>query len=441
MQHLLKRLSGAALFLVAAVLLSTQSCRKPEQEVGIDLQPEEDLLNVLVTDSFTIHSATIDEDSLRADELSLSLAGNYTDPVIGEVTASFSSHIRLATNNVNFGTPKYLRADSIILSLIYDGDVYGLSTPQEWGVYEVLEEFYVDSTYYTNKAINHSLQNLVKPGYEIQEINTEAWIPFGEDSLPPQLRLHLRESLAERFLDLSGSTELSNNTEFLNFFKGIHVKSLSDDAGVLRFNLLDPASRITMYYTDLTTGEAKTFNFNINSDCARINHFSFDYTGTEFEGVEETAIDNNILRGIQAGSGVKTSIVFPYLKELNQFDGRTINRAELILPVNEDALGDFTPQSLLFLLTKNEAGNFIAIPDQLEGPSHIGGLYDAVNKEYRFNIGRFVQELLNETLDSDTLYLVSNNSGVSITRVFVNSPDAYPDSPEKNMRLRITFSN
>jgi len=441
MQNILKRLSGAALFLILVLLLGTQSCTKPEQEVGLELQPEEDLLNVLVTDSFTINSANLDEDSLRADELSLSLAGNYIDPVLGTVSASFYSHIRLSTNNVNFGVPKYLRADSIILSLIYDGNAYGQTAPQEWAVYEVLEDFYIDSTYFTNRNFNKSAYNLIKPGFEFQEINTDDYIPFAEDSLPPQLRLHLREDFAERFLELSGSSVLTNNASFLEYFKGIELRSLSQNGGVARFNLLNPNSKVTLYYTDLLSNEAKTFSFNINSDCARINHFEFDYTGTDFQGIEENEISTTILRGVQAGSGLKTQIFFPFLKNLNLQEGRTINRAELILPLNQNALGDYDPQSLLFLLTKNDDGEFVATPDQLEGTSHIGGIYDAVNKEYRFNIARFVQEVLNETVASDTLYLVSNNSGVSVSRVLINSPEAFPENPEQNMRLRITFSN
>lgn len=428
---------AAMFFLVAAFVL--HSCRKPENEIGLELQPEDELISLNFTDTFTVEAFTIDEDSLRSDELSLSLAGNYLDPLLGMVSSGFYSHIRLSTNNVDFGDSKYILVDSLVLSLVYEGGYYGNLNPQEWEVFEVSEEFSVDSIYYTNTEIDVYPQNLVKPGYGFQPVLPEDYIQTDADSLVPQLRLRLREDLGERFVGASGSSELENNTNFISYFKGLYVRSATPDAGAIRFDLLDPASKVTMYYRDIINGDTLSFDFNINSDCARFNQYHFDYTGTPYESIGESPLPGTNYCTIQAGSGLKTRIVFPGIGALNETETRTINKAELILPVREDLQGDFVAQSQLFVLTKNSDGETVSIPDQFEGPVHVGGQYNDSDKEYRFNISRFVQEVLNGTAASDTLYLVSNNSGVSVNRVILGGTE-YSTDEGNNLRLRLTWS-
>jgi hypothetical protein len=326
-----------------------------------------------------------------------------------------------------------------VLSLVYEGGYYGNLNPQEWEVFELSEDIIVDSVYYTNTEKGIYPQNLVKPGYGFQPILPEEYIQTETDSLIPQLRLRLREDLGERFVDVSGSSELANNTNFISYFKGLYVRSATPDAGVIRFDLLHPSSKLTMYYRNVMSGDTLSFDFNINSDCARYNRYSFDYSGTPFESISDSPLSGTDYCTIQAGSGLKTRLVFPGIKALNENETRTINKAELILPVREDLQGDFAAQSQLFVLTTNEDGETISIPDQFEGPVHVGGQYDASDKEYRFNISRFIQDVLNGTAASDTLFLVSNNSGVSVNRVILGGTE-YGAADAKNMRLRLTWS-
>jgi hypothetical protein len=428
---------AAMFFLVVLVLLS--SCRKPENEIGLELQSDEELIGLQYTDTFAVEAFTIDEDSLRSDELSLSLAGNYVDPVLGAVSAGFYTHVRLSTNNVDFGSSKYVVVDSMVLSLVYEGNYYGNLTPQEWEVFEVAEDLFIDSIYHTTTQTSFLPQNLVKPGYGFQPILPGEYIQTGTDSLIPQLRLRLREELGERFAQLSSSSELANNNNFISYFKGLYVRSATPDAGVIRFDLLNPSSKVTMYYRDLQNGDTLLFDFNINSDCARYNQYSFDYTGTDYASVSENPVAGEAFCAVQAGAGLKTRITIPGIKTLNTSKTRTINKAELILPVREDLQADFSAQSQLFVLTTNEEGETVSTPDQFEGPSHIGGLYSASSKEYRFNITRFIQEVINGTAASDTLYIVSNNSGVSVNRVILAGTN-YGVEEETNIRLRLFWS-
>ncbi|MFT7209759.1 MAG: hypothetical protein ACI93E_001395, partial [Flavobacteriales bacterium] len=95
-------------------VLLTQ-CKRPEQDLGLGLQSEDDLLAVTKTDTLTLEAFNVLEDSLRTDELSLSLLGNYIDEFTGPVKTSIYTQLRLETPDIVFGTNPI--ADSLVLSL------------------------------------------------------------------------------------------------------------------------------------------------------------------------------------------------------------------------------------------------------------------------------------------------------------------------------------
>lgn len=439
MHILRKRPYRAALFFtLASIILG--ACEKPEQEIGLGVQPEDDLIGLLTTDTVSIEAFTVKEDSISTDELSISLAGNYIDPSLGNVQTSFASQLRLPTNNVNFESVADLVIDSVVLALVYDGDIYGNQNAQTWSVKELDEQLYVDSTYYSNDELMLG-EELIEPGFESPEIDTENWVQTAADSLPPHLRLRIKNELGERLFAASGTDDLSNNTNFAAFFKGIHLSSSTTDAGVIRFDLLDAASKLTLYYRNVVEEDTLSFDLNLNADCARFTQFQMDYSGTALMGVENDAIDGESACYIQAGGGVKTRIEFPHILEFNDVEERVINAAYLYLPVGAMDTDIYEPQPNLFALTVNSDGESSAIPDQLLGPSHIDGEYDEESNRYRFNITRFVQAHLEGIQESGQLFLVSNSAGVTVRRVILNGPNAFPEDPDKNMELVLTFSN
>lgn len=439
MTSIRKRPLWAALFLSISIILLA-ACEKPEQTVGLDVQPEDDLLNLYIVDTLGLEVTTVKEDSLKTDELSINLAGNYSDPSLGNVEAAFATQLRLPTNNVTFENAADIVIDSVVLSLVYEGNVYGNLNSQTWSVKEITEQLYVDSSYYSNRSFEVG-DELVQFGFAEQAIDTESWIQTEGDSLPPQLRLRLVNSLGQRLLDNSGSSSLSNNDEFISFFKGILIRSETPDAGVIRFNTLSIDSKVTMYYRDLVDEDTLSFNLNINADCARINTFSQDYSATELQDIENTPLDGETRSYIQAGGGLKTRVIIPNLEDLNSIEQRTLNSVLLYLPVAIDDVDNYEPQTSLFALTTNPDGITSAIPDQLLGPSHIGGQYDVENSRYVFNITRFCQAILDGLQENNELFLVSNSAAVTTRRVILHGTNAFPESPDQNLRVIATFSN
>lgn len=408
------------------------SCKRPEQELGLGLQPEDGVLSVLQTDTATLVVSTVREDSLRSDELSLSLVGNYLDPELGQTRAGFYSQIRLSSPDIDFGSNAV--ADSLTISMVYSGSVYGRLGAQDFVMQELSESIYDDSSYYTNRRFSTFSENLIVADDRYKQFNLSDYVPVGNDSLPPMLRFRLSQELADRFITASADV-YDSNTNWLEFFKGFHLYSNSTDGGVASLDLLSTNSQMTLYYHNDT--DTLEYVYTINSLAARVNNFAHNFFGPLSILDAGGSIPGNETAYVQAGASVKTKVELPFLDDFKEIEGRTINKAQLIVPVSGSA-SRFPRQSLLYLLTVNGDGEAATLPGQTSTTIDIGGTYDASKGEYRFNITRYVQEYLNGTVPSNFLYIVSGNASVSVTRAILNGPAVVEE--DENMRLIITYS-
>lgn len=433
-QERLRRSVRAAIFLPLIAVLA--HCKRPEQDLGLNLQPEGDLLNVLQTDTFQLRVFTVTEDSLRSDELSQSLLGNTLDPETGLVLASFYTQVRLSAPDIDFGSNPV--CDSVVLALKYTGQYWGRTTPQFFAVYELDEALQQEATYYTSRDFALKNDNLVKPGTGPLAIRQTKRLFIGGDSVSPQLRIPLNLSLGERLLTADPSV-YANNVNWLDYFNGIYVVSGSPDGAVLNFDLVDVESRIRMYYHNDT--DTTFYDLNISSLSARSNRFSHVF-GNELSGLTpESEIDGNHRTWVQGGASVKTRIEIPYLIELNRLQRRVINKAELFLPVSNTPDLRFPNMPQMFVLTETADGQAVGLPGQLSTTIDIGGGYEPSNNRYRFNITRWVQEFLNGNQAVSFIHVVSGNAGISVQRTGLNGPNAVQDDPLKNMRLVITYTH
>ena len=95
-----------------------------------------------------------------------------------------------------------------------------------------------------------------------------------------------------------------------------------------------------------------------------------------------------------------------------------INKAELILPFQFYLLDAYRPPSTLILSTKNNDGETIFLSDFFE--SDHGGTIDLVNSQYRFNITRHINEIINGTKENQPISILSLGSGISANRAILN---------------------
>ena len=411
------------------------SCTDPNL-IGLEVQPTNDKFNLFYNESSTVVAYTVKEDSIRSDKLVLNLLGNYNDPIFSRTSASIYTQIRLSSNNVDFG-PNF-HADSIVLALAYKGD-YGKLRKVNIKAFEILDDFYKDTAYYSNKTLNISNQPLAN--ITVMPDPTDSVVVGGQKQAP-QLRIRLDQSLAQRFYDGSISGNLTDNDHFLQFFKGIYITSsfVNTEGSVLYFDLINALSQVTMYYKNDNNDSLK-YNFVIDANCARFNSFSH-YNYLNANASLKQQINGDTLLGdsllyLQAMSGLKVKIRMPDYKNLFIGNKIVLNKAELIIPVEYDpSQSNYGVPAKLTLVRLNASGQIAYLIDQFEGDSHFRGTYDATNNQYSFTITRHLQNIILNNIQDYGLYLMVSGSGISADRVLLRGTKRL----DKKIKLKISYT-
>lgn len=418
--------------LLMLVLLGN-ACKKDPIEVGLEVQPVEDRINVFFQDTTTLLAFSRANDSVRTDETSLSLIGSQHDPVFGLTTAGFYSQFLLSNLKPDFGTDPLL--DSMILSLSiegYYGDPQAMMTIK---VYELSEGLDYDSSYFSHNSL----------AYDPIEISSLTFQPKPRDSVmidsvmyPPHIRINLSQNpiLANKILNAS-ATDLESNEKFVELVKGLYITAENATSGgsILYLKLSSTLSKINLYYSN-TEKDSLTYQFRIDDGCARFNRFIHDYSyGSQEFKAQITGNDTSLgaqALYLQSMQGITTYIHFPYLESWTKNTGIAITRAELVMPVTTGRRNLKEPAQLLIGAFYDNAIN--QIPDQTEGSSFIGGTYDEVKQEYRFRVTRHIQQILSGTAVNHPLAILVSSRAVQGNRVIIKGTAMNPRT-----RLEITY--
>jgi len=454
MKHTFKGLTSlVAISLVIVAALS--GCKKPDSSIGLGLQPESDMLALFTDDPdsplVTVRLVTVREDSLATDELSTGVLGRVYHPRFGLVTASFVTQLRLSAPNINFGDN--VVADSMFLTLKLTGDAYGTLTPHSIAVEQLTDTLVLDSTYYSNYTPITGHINLVDPAQDAVSLNPTADVIVGEDTVTSQITLKMSNDFAQTLLN-QDTTTFSSNDEWLKYFPGVHIYSMSGQ-GAAGIDISSGLSTMRVHYHNDT--DTSFYDFIISPLSARVNLFSQEFDGALSElNIPET--DTSFVAGddllyIMSGAGVKLEMYIDGLDALNDSLGpeRAVQKAELILKVDEHYYNKRYPaHAQLFIMTENEDGESVSTADQYVTNSHVDGVFNPVTMEYRFNISRTVQQLLNRESGYDygygnfspdrdvpPLHIVSTRAGISIQGVVIRGSGV----DENHARLVVTCSH
>lgn len=431
--------------LVFGVLIA--GCKKPDDDLGLDLLPGDPLGSVI--DTTRLRAYTFVSEPLRTSGLTRQLLGSHVDPQFGSAKAGIVTQIRLSANNIGTGLDRsHLVADSVVLALAFDGInfVYGNLDPQVVRVYELSEDLSLDTLYHHDRVPQYIPTDLVAgSGRRLTPQPLAEPIILG-DTLDPQLRIRLDRSLAERFLDGFNMPELADNDAFLQFFKGLYITvdngvQVPFQAGIMYFNLLSSASKATLYYRDTVADPTVTLplDFLINSNCVRYTQFQHDPAQAVDAGLVMALADTTALAPttyVRAFAGARTAFRMPSLMD-HASEDRVLAKAELILPVQGSFYPYYPPPTQLFLFRKDSLGKDAFLPDQLQGIGAVDGVYRADERAYRFNITRYIQQVLNGRIPNNGFEVSAGSSGISANRVVLNGPDAL----ENPARLRLTFTS
>lgn len=401
--------------------ISLLGCKKESNTIGLGVHPPEDKINVNFSDTTTLSVFTVCDDSVSSSNLSLNLLGSYIDPVFGDSKVEFLTQIRLPSDNVNFGND--LTVDSLILYLDYSGYYGDTTTQQEIKVYELIKDINDTTTYYSNFNVNEF--------YDTDELAYVSYLPKPNDSV---FAITFTNSTFIEKINLlfSDSTNPVDNEAFLNIFKGLYISTdkVFSNGAIIYYNLLSSESKMTLYYND-----SLSYDFVIDNECARINLFEHDYSSTSFyTHINDTTFEDSVVY-IQSMGGVKAKIKFPFISNWLDSCAISINKAELVIKVENNTTDVYAPPSKL-LLTEiiDDEGGIALLDDQFVSEDYFDGNYDSESKTYKFNIARYIQQLIDGKEDFG-LYLFPADNRVSANRAVLTS-----GKHSNKMKLLITYS-
>ncbi|MEY4603632.1 MAG: hypothetical protein RIT43_924 [Bacteroidota bacterium] len=411
------------------LVILASSCKKKESSVGSNILDPNELLGSSQIDTFQLTTFTYEEDSLISDNPAYAVLGSYNDPKFGTVNANFYTQVRLAGLNPDFGDPLTISVDSVMLGLEYAG-FYGEFSSQTVEVYELNESLSIDSTYYSFTTKSVKSTNLVEPGFGTFTPNPDAITVIGTDTVDTQLRIKLRKSLGEQIINdaTNNPSAFSSVENFLEYFKGVHVKvnnpaQFSGKGGVFYFNINDPLSKITIYYTQ--DGEQKTFDLLINTECADFNHVDVNNSGKPVQTVINDTVSGQQEFYSQAFKS-RAIVKIPGMKSIPS--NAIIHKAELILPIQYQTGAKYLPPDELSVAVK--------VDGTLSGIGVLG-LYDYAYKHYTIDIRNYLQALVTNQISTDELILSPRMFITSADRVIFNGPNTIN---KKKPKLVVTYT-
>ena len=400
------------LTLVALMVFFISSCEEDPTKIGSKLLPGSDFVSIKGTDTLSVWSYTMYDDSVRTENPAVSYVGQIYDPYFGTTTAEFVTQIRL--NREWDGKPFTIDSVKLFLNLLtVKGGTTGIHTLR---ISEIAEQIYTDSVYYSNKTIPLTglmVTDIVLPTLKPDSINNIAI------KLPDNvLGNYLTRDTAELFYN-------NNKPDFRSFFKGLYFQ-LTSSSGPLMVSLYleqpgsDPnnpqhslSENAFVLYIHDELGNPKEYFFildakNRNASFNRFSHnFNTASIGNKMVHRNDTSFRNkDTLSYLQYLNGVYTKIKIPGLESLKNnaaFNNIAINKARLTIPVYFD--GDLykasTLPSRLFLRFKTKSGLKDGVPDiGLNGKDQnynfFDGKFDATANVYNFNIPSFVQKYLED---------------------------------------------
>ena len=392
-------------------LVLTFSCKKQNSDsfLGLDVQPENDLVGVTITDSVALYMHTLKANDIRSFNERYKYLGSTQDPIFGSTDAGIYTNFSISNNltNVRFGDNPVLDSAEMIIN--YTGQSMGdTNTVLNYKVQLLNTKLSKDSSYYLKSNIS-TASNAVNYGGKIRIRNGLFY-----------LVLPLDYNMAQYILETESN--LTNNTSFQNAYKGFYITASNpignSGSGAIRcFDLDNEFSGIKLYYHNGASinskGQSVLFSFK-GSDAIRFNHIEHNYnsgaTQNLYSQLSGDTVKGNANIYLNSFGGTKVKVYLPYLKNFSDSMTVSISRAELVLKVDDSNPNTFykAPPNLALIACTSE-GKEEYLVDQLQESDFIkyDGLYNASKKLYTFNIARQMQQILTKKLTNYGFYLVN----------------------------------
>jgi hypothetical protein len=410
-----------AIFPTLVILLA--SCHKNTSPVGVNILPNSDQLGAAYAEVSASSSFSMFDDSVYTKDISNSnMLGSINDPVFGRSDASIYSSFEPPGSIVQGALGVNPVLDSLVLTLVYATGVASMgdtTQPLSLDVFPLTERIYRDSSYYSGRNIGYDKNySLIEGGHGktfYPYIHTH--IKANKDDQVytyAEIRVPLRKELGEMLFNYS---YLGSVSAFQNVFYGLFIttnRSILPQPSYGSIFYVDMnASSILMYYHN-NAGIQTPQPFPCGANSLRFGHFEHD---RQFLAEPKLAHQlytphDTITLGsqniyLQGNAGLKAKIKFPQL--LNWTDSNiVINKAELQFKP-DGSQGDYlnnTTNPYPARLYLQGADPVTGLPSTLiENVYAFGGIYDATNSVYAFEIPHTLASIFNKKTTNTTFYL------------------------------------
>ena len=433
------------LFSFLAILLLA-ACKKQDESFGESLQPEEDFLNAFQTDSTPLHASILKKEPVRIDIYANYMIGNYVDEIFGTTRCSGVMQFAPSSTSSSPFSPDdaadvAFEIDSVTLDFAYQKFSYGNNAPMTFVVNELTELLDISTDYYSDKTVTKNALNLIVPGSEVHETYPDR-ASFTATDPKIYLRLKLRNEFGHHLLT---ECDLEDFDSFKNDFNGLVVSSSTIDGRVLSFAAIN--TKLTVHYKKILnqqtfeTIDSLSFNFENTSACESFTITENQYFGSELSSLTSShEINGDELCYVQAPHGTRVRVDLSEIFWLQQIPGAVINKAELVVPFEND--NRFDPLDALSISYKKEDGSYTFIPDTL----YTGGGLNTSTGAYKFDISRHVKDILSGDVSSTDVYLTNNPlvnglfNSTGVKRTIIHGPSFSPTDRSRNMRIVVTYS-
>lgn len=374
---------------VLSLMVFFAGCTKPDITFG-ESYLDNSFTNVVSVDTATPVVSTVFVDSFVTSATGRAVAGTYTDPLFGNVTAQSYFQVAPPSFSDIYTTALY---DSIELVLKPDKSFYGDTTvPLTLTVNQLTQRM----AYAENKT---SFFNLNSFPADQNSLGTKTVTirPSVTDTIAIRLKDEIGLELLSKFKTAQG--DITTSDKFIEYFKGIRVSASGymlgfSDSVIMRLHYRQPG----------VFQQNKVIDFTLSNNGYQFNQISVDRTSTPLSGLNSTKKEifsgaTNNSGFLQSVTGSVIKISFPYIRNfllINQFV--KVVRAELIVkPIKGSFSGYYPlpPQLRLSQTTlSNDFGTDInysgtTSPTTQYGNLNIDLLYGA-NTEYTYDLTDYI---------------------------------------------------
>ncbi len=394
--------------LLFLVILFFLGCKKQKNEIGID-DPSRFPSNAHFTDTITIKSdIVLINDSINTTNVdggvgaSFLMTGAYSDPLFGKTAAEAYTRLRLQNEYVELPAAT---ADSAFLYLSYSYYYGNPSQSQTLNVYALDDYVHTNTQYVSNS-----------PGISYSQLLGTATFHTSTDSVAQLVIRITNLSYLQSVLNAS-----KNNTGFETEIKGLAIiPANNSDGAILRIDGNSANTALHIYYTQY--GEKNIYALSLNSSAQKFYRVIADRSGTNlaslvnnYDSISTDALPSSSQQGyIQACTGIRTRLSFPYLKNLREtYPNIAIIKGELVLAPSAGSL-NYNPNSGLVLIRtenqkikKSSTGTiFYVQPDNSAQTGNTSLIIASwIDNQYSFLIKSYIQAILLEQVPNNPLIL------------------------------------